>query len=85
MKYTHTNPCIRCGKERIVKKTWTKKVDSSIIEFVNAICPDPACQKIVDLRIKTQRDKNTALRESHEKREAERKAERAKNKKASTK
>ena len=81
MKYTHTNPCIRCGTERVVKKTWKKKVDSSLIEFVQAICPDPSCQKIVDLRIKTQRDKNEAMRESHEKRVAERKAERARNKK----
>lgn len=43
-----SNPCIRCGKERVVVKTWSQKTESSFITYTLAECPDVACQKIVD-------------------------------------
>lgn len=42
------NPCIRCGKERRVVKTWVERTQTSLITYSLSICPDPACQKIVD-------------------------------------
>lgn len=43
-----SNPCIQCGKERIDGKTWKEKVGTSVLTYALTICPDPACQKIVD-------------------------------------
>ncbi len=49
-----SNPCIRCGKERIIVKTWNEKVDTyfgtSDIVHTETACPDPACQAIVAQR-----------------------------------
>lgn len=42
------NPCVRCGKERILVKTWTEKHENSLIKYTLALCPDEKCQKIVD-------------------------------------
>ncbi|MEX1052267.1 MAG: hypothetical protein WEC80_00285 [Patescibacteria group bacterium] len=82
MKYKHSNLCIRCGKERVVKKTWKEKVDNSVIENVLMICPDGSCQKIVEMRIQKQKDKNDEIRERYEERAAQRKVEREKNRKS---
>ena len=45
------NPCIRCGKQRIISKEWTEKITTaagvSTVTYTESICPDPACQKIV--------------------------------------
>lgn len=81
MKYKHSNICTRCGSERIIKKAWKEKVDNSVVENVLMICPDNACQKIVEMRIQKQRDKNDEIRERYEERAAQRKVEREKNRK----
>lgn len=45
------NPCIRCGKQRVISKEWSEKVTTvygtSVIGHTETVCPDPACQKIV--------------------------------------
>lgn len=43
-----SNPCIRCGKERKLVKTWKELVGTSMVTYSLSTCPDPACQKIVD-------------------------------------
>ena len=38
------NQCIRCGKSRIITKTWREEK----ITYSTSACPDIECQKIVD-------------------------------------
>lgn len=56
------NPCVRCGKERIVLRTWKEKVWDSVIINTETICPDPECQKLVNRDNKKQRDKHAAMK-----------------------
>lgn len=46
------NICIRCGKDRILGKTWVEKLQTyngiSLLEHTEMICPDKECQKVVD-------------------------------------
>lgn len=55
------NPCVRCGKERIVLKTWNEKMGESIIINTKTICPDPDCQRLVNKDNKKQKDKYLAM------------------------
>ncbi len=55
------NPCVECGKQRIDGKTWKGKVGSSVITYTLTVCPDPACQKIVDKAIADRKLKNDLL------------------------
>lgn len=55
------NPCVECGKQRIDGKTWTGKVGSSEITYTLTVCPDPACQKIVDQAIADRKEKSDLL------------------------
>lgn len=71
---TLNNPCIRCGTERIVSKTWKEKIGNSVIVTTETICPNPSCQKKVDSDNKKQSDKNTAMRLRSEQRASYRKA-----------
>jgi hypothetical protein len=43
-----SKPCIRCGKERIVSKTWTDVIGTSKVTFTNYVCPDSECQAVVE-------------------------------------
>lgn len=56
-----SNPCIRCGKERIDGKTWKGKVGVSPVTYTMTICPDKACQKVVDQGIADRKAKNAAI------------------------
>ncbi len=62
MNTIYKNPCVRCGKERIVLKTWEEKIGESIIINTKTICPDPECQRLVNKDNKKQKDKYTALK-----------------------
>lgn len=42
------NPCVRCGQERILVKTWKEKIGISMVTYALTKCPDPKCQEIVD-------------------------------------
>lgn len=55
------NPCVICGKERIVKKTWTEYIGINLLTHIDTICPDPVCQKITDELIISQREKRAAI------------------------
>lgn len=56
-----SNPCIRCGKERIDGKTWQGKVGTSVITYTKTVCPDSACQKILDKTIADRIAKNDLM------------------------
>lgn len=55
------NPCTQCGKQRIDKKTWKEKIGTQVITYTSTICPDPACQKIVDQAIADKKAKSDKL------------------------
>lgn len=52
-----TSPCIRCGKPRIVAKTWKENIGGSVITYTETVCPDPECQKLVDAQLKSKKDR----------------------------
>lgn len=52
-----TTPCIRCGKMRIIGKTWTEKVSGSLVTHTLTVCPDPECQRVVENQLQNKRDK----------------------------
>ncbi len=65
------NPCTRCGKERILFKSWDEEIPTfgnttmKVTRSLN-VCPDPECQKIVAAGLdaeKKKRDKIKADRE----------------------
>lgn len=56
-----SNPCIQCGKERIPGKTWTEKAGLTIVTRIHMLCPDKACQKLLDKAIADQKAKNDLL------------------------
>lgn len=55
------NPCIRCGKQRIDGKVWTEMAGKVLITHTQTICPDPACQKIVEEEITARREKKELI------------------------
>lgn len=56
-----SNPCVRCGKQRIDGKSWDGKIGSSVVTHTLTICPDPKCQKIVDQGIADRKAKVISL------------------------
>lgn len=62
MQYTQgENVCIRCGKKRIVVKTWSEKVNNSILTYTETSCPDKNCQKIVESDNNAKREKRLEM------------------------
>lgn len=74
MKKISSNPCIRCGTERIIVKTWNEKAGNSIIVNTQTACPDSACQRKVNGDNKKMRDKTAAHKLESEQRAISRKA-----------
>lgn len=66
-----SNPCIRCGKDRIESKEWKEKVGNSMILCTSNICPDPECQKEVEAQLKSKKDRFNAIQENSQKKRAE--------------
>jgi hypothetical protein len=68
MKRSYSNPCIKCGRERVVVRTWTEEVYGSKITNTETRCPNPACQTEVDRDNKKSKDRHDALRIKSEQR-----------------
>ena len=60
--------CIHCGKMRVTAKSWKEYVGASLVTYVETVCPDPECQKIVDDQLKKKKDKIEALQKESMKR-----------------
>jgi hypothetical protein len=73
MSINQTNKCPLCGQERVVVKTYTEIIGTSTIICTDKTCPDPACQKKLDLEIKNTNLKRAKIQDEQEKREIERK------------
>lgn len=56
MSKSNNTLCIRCGKERILSKTWEEHIGDSLITYSLFVCPDTSCQKIVDKKLKEKRN-----------------------------
>ncbi|MBU1000073.1 hypothetical protein KKE78_01585 [Patescibacteria group bacterium] len=56
-----SNPCVKCGKQRIDGKTWVGKMGVSSITYTKTVCPDSECQKIVDKGIAERKAKTEAM------------------------
>ena len=65
-----TTPCIRCGKDRIISKTWTEKIGESKVVRTDTVCPDPECQKIVEEQLQVRNDRMRQVQEQSLKRRA---------------
>lgn len=87
MTNKYTNPCIRCGKERIQSKKWKEKTvtfsgTTIVVTRTNNICPDKECQKLVDKELGAQKAKRDKIKSDREDRVKENLAKKADIKKA---
>jgi hypothetical protein len=59
-----SNPCVRCGQERIVAKTWVDEDESmagaSKLTHTLMVCPDAECQKKLEKELDRQREARVA-------------------------
>ncbi|MBI4999717.1 hypothetical protein HZB97_03035 [Candidatus Gottesmanbacteria bacterium] len=62
------NVCIRCGKPRIVTKTWKESTKGGVITHTTTTCPDPDCQKIIDRQFAAQKEKREAIEKGKQQR-----------------
>lgn len=56
-----SNPCVKCGKERVDGKTWKGKIGASVVTYTMTVCPDRDCQEAVNQGIADRRAKNESL------------------------
>lgn len=62
----YTNPCIRCGKERVVSKTWKETITTfsgtlQEVVHIEAVCPDPVCQEALNKEFAKQKEKRDKI------------------------
>ena len=61
--------CTRCGKPRIVVKTYEEKVETSTVTYTITECSDPECQKLVNKTLKAEKVKRKFIKDEQVKRE----------------
>ena len=71
------NPCLRCGKNRIVVSSHEEYIGNSKIKITKTACPDPDCQVIVDRQLEKEKAKRTEVAVAFEKRKEAGKLEKA--------
>lgn len=64
-----TSTCTRCGKPRIIVKTYEEKVDTSTVTYTITECSDPECQKLVNKTLKQEATKRKFIKDEQIKRE----------------
>lgn len=69
-----SNPCARCGQERILFKRWDDSVNNNAVTYSMWVCPDQECQSQVDAGVAAKKEKAQALRRDIEDRAIARKA-----------
>ncbi len=50
-----SNPCTRCGKQRVISNIHKERVGGSLVTVSSTICPDPECQAIVEKQLEKER------------------------------
>ncbi|HSW88699.1 MAG TPA: hypothetical protein VLG12_06070 [Candidatus Saccharimonadales bacterium] len=76
MTKKYTNPCIHCGQERIVSRTWDEEMITFSgtrvqVSHTETVCPDPECQKRVNSELSDLKQKRVEIQEKKEKRAAD--------------
>jgi hypothetical protein len=56
-----SNPCIRCGKERIKGKERIISTSSIKAKLTTYVCPDKACQKLVEEKLAAKEERKLAM------------------------
>jgi len=71
MQSKKTNPCTRCGQERVSGKSYKEEITTffgtSTIVHTDTVCPDPECQKIVEEKLAVQKAKTEELKQEKQK------------------
>lgn len=62
IKYFQSNPCTRCGKERVVVKVTKEYIGNSQVTNTFMSCPDPACQKVIDEKLAKEKENRDRLK-----------------------
>ena len=75
------NKCSRCGKQRVITKTYKEKVGNGYVFYTETSCPDPECQSKVNKDNQNENKKRAKIQDEQEKREQERKVKMANRKK----
>lgn len=60
---TPGNICFRCGKQRILVRTWQKREGNSVLTYTTTSCPDSLCQEEVDKLLAVAEAKREALKD----------------------
>jgi hypothetical protein len=79
MKQTTDNPCFRCGKQRIISRTWTETITTfsgmqQKVTYSDAICPDAECQSLLDVELDKQKEKREKITQDRQQRITDQKA-----------
>ncbi len=66
MDKKYTNPCFRCGKERVFLKAWEEVVTTFSgtkvkVQHEESVCPDPECQKLLNKDFAAQKVKRDEI------------------------
>lgn len=64
MQTVQTNPCIRCGKQRIVVRVVEELISGSRVLTTEMSCPDRECQGILDKKHEQERVEKEKLKDS---------------------
>ena len=76
MTKKYTNPCIHCGKERIVSRSWEEEMVTFSgtrvqVSHTETVCPDAECQKRVMSELDDLKQKRGDIQKKKEQRAAE--------------
>ena len=65
-----SNPCIRCGNERVPAKTWEEKMvlygRTTVITQTEYVCTDAECQKTVEKQLQAIKEKREQIENQKE-------------------
>ncbi len=66
-----SDPCPRCGQQRIVKKAWRERVATfygeTVLEHTLMVCPDKKCQRVIDGNNKEDKKRSDSFKKSAKK------------------
>ncbi|MCL4353540.1 hypothetical protein M1615_03710 [Patescibacteria group bacterium] len=60
--------CTRCGKERVIKSSYTEKLEKTTVIYTVTVCPDPECQKLVEMGLVADEEKRKIMHDEHNRR-----------------
>ena len=62
-----SNPCSRCGKQRVVVEVKKELINGSMITTTTTTCPDKHCQELLDRQMEREKDARARLINLHKK------------------